>query len=372
VRWALLPAILEVTSDLLLRTGTTAMSFALLERFRRDPVQVASGTPILSFDLEQHGDNSILKSKAPSNELFSVRGDSRITAVDLVESRNTLMMRLATKGVEAKITNEDWMPAYFLPWMRNAIVRTTLRPRSATTRVGGAKGLVPMASNPKFLIDQNTPGSGPLDSNDPDIFLTSAVNGCTVTIRGSREEPTVYHGNAVTVGDAGGHRSPVELAAFQGNQAGADNLITLKVQDMRRMLDAFELADPKANRLGGPHTAAGGKMLTQSSYQVLAAQGKVAPGQRAAVGQLAAGIAREEGVKPRKVRVVSSLGTVFGIRQEGRWTFYYQKLLKFDFIHDVAPWHKKAQWEKDDSHPATVRLVESGEFWPGGAGVLIP
>lgn len=348
------------------------MSFALLERFRRDPVGVASTTPILSFDAEQHGANAILKAKAPGGELFSVKGDVRIAAMDLIESGNTLLVRPATNGVQARLTAEDWMPVYFLPWMRNALLRTTLRPRSLTTRGGVAKPIVPMVSNAKFLVDQNAPGSGTLDANDPDVFFTSGVNGCTVTVRGSREEPTVYHGNAIGIADGGGHRSPVELGAMGGDQMGADGLITLKVQDMRRMLDAFEAADPKVDRLAGPHTAAPGKMLTQRTYQSLAAMGQVAPGHAAEVTAAAGGLAREQGVKPRQVRVVSSVGSVFGIRTAGRWTFYYQKLLKFEFLRDGAPWYQKARWVKDDGRPVTVRLVEFGEFWPGGPGVLIP
>jgi len=43
---------------------------------------------------------------------------------------------VATTNAEAKITADDWMPVYYLPWVPNATVRTTLRPRSQTTRAG--------------------------------------------------------------------------------------------------------------------------------------------------------------------------------------------------------------------------------------------
>ena len=101
------------------------MSFPVLERFRKDPVQVASLTPIVSFDLEQHEDNTVIKSKAPGDELFAVRGQARIAALDFVEKSNALMMKVDLKNVEAKVTAEDFMPFYFLPWIRNAIARTT-------------------------------------------------------------------------------------------------------------------------------------------------------------------------------------------------------------------------------------------------------
>jgi hypothetical protein len=349
------------------------MSFPVLERFRKDPVQVASVTPIVSFGLEQHGDNTVIKSAAPGNELFAVRGQARIAALDFVEKSDALMMKVDLKNVEAKVTAEDCMPFYFLPWIGNAIARTTLRPRSQTTRAGVVKGLHQMAVNPKFRTDQNDIASAVLDPNDPDVFFTSAVNGCTVTVRGSREEPTVYHGNAVKLADAHGYKSPCELAGLRGDEVGANNLITIKVQDMQRMLAAFEVADPKADRLGGAHTPAAGKMVTQSEYQMLAyPTGEVAPSQRAAARQMIKTVAKDERVNKKTVRVASSLGTVFGIRRAGQWTFYYQKLVKFEFLHDVAPWNKKADWQKNPARPSTFRLVEFGEFWPGGTGILIP
>jgi hypothetical protein len=352
------------------------MPFALLERFRKDPIGVASQTPIVSFALEQGNESGgILKPKGGTTELFGLRGEARIAALDLVESSGTLMMKVDYKNPASKLAaGQDWMPFYFLPWIRNAIVRTTLRPRSQTTRAGVAKtNVAVLPPNAKFLIDQNNVLSGALDPNDPDIFITSAVNGCTVTVRGSREEPTVYHGNAVDVSSFG-TKSPVELA-LAGRETDADGLITLKVADMQRMLLALETADPKADRRAGPHNATPGKMLTQSSYQMLAMQGKVAPGHAQAADTVVRGVAAQEGItknKSNRVRIMNSQGTVFGVRTAGQWTFYYQKIVMYEIWHDTAGRFSKANWQRDASKPRNYRLVESGEFWPGGAGFVVP
>jgi hypothetical protein len=350
------------------------MSFILIERFRKDPVGVASQTPIVSFDLEQGSGDSILKQKGDTKELFALRGEARIAAVDLVESNGALMMKVNHKDPAPRITGQDWMPFYFLPWIRNAIVRTTLRPRSLTTRTGAVKGNInQIQANPKFYIDQNNPGSGALDPNDPDLFITSAVNGCTVTVRGSREEPTVYHGNAVDV-EGFGTKSPVELA-LAGREGMAEGLIDMKVGEMRRMLVEMETAHPKADRLGGPHTPASTKILTQSSYQMLAMQGRVSSGHSADADRIVRGVATQEGIdknKSKKIRLMSSQGTVFGVRTNGQWTFYYQKIVMFEIWHDTAGRLKRAKWERDTSKPRRFRLVEFSEFWPGGAGFVVP
>jgi hypothetical protein len=349
------------------------MSFALLERFRKNPTLVGSTTPIVSFDHEQAGANatSVLKNKAGDSETYSVKGQSRIAAIDFAEQNNVLLIKAAVKGVEAKITNEDWMPIYYLPWIPNAIARTTLRPRSTTTRAGIAKaGINQMATNAKFRVDQNSATSAILDPNDPDVFVTSAVNGCSISVRGSREEPTVYHGNAKSLANTDGKKSPVELA-LDGKETDAAGLIALKRQDMERMLRSFETNDPKLNRLAGAHTTSQSKMLTQSNYQMLVASGMQAPSLKNEANRITKDIATQQGAKAKNIRLASSSGTVFGIRKAGKWTFYYQKLVKYEHWHDVAPWYAKANWQRDPAHPAGIHLVEFGEFWPTGPGVLL-
>lgn len=62
----------------------------------------------------------------------------------------------------------NWLPCYFLPWKPQSMVHMTI-PRKGT-RVGG-----------------------PPPPPDPDIFFTAAINGCSVFIQGSPNNPTIYH-----------------------------------------------------------------------------------------------------------------------------------------------------------------------------------
>ena len=347
------------------------MSFALLEQFRKNPVLFAGRWPIMAFDHQQYKDGTqSLKNSSGDGESFSVKGECRIAALDLIEKNGYLAMSVNLREAAAKIGAEDWMPFYYLPWITDATARTTLRPRSLTTREGAAKAKVipQIPNNNKFKVDQNDQHSAVLDPNDPDVFITAAVNGCTVTIRGSREEPTVYHGNAKGTKDASGETGSIGHA-LMGRDAEANALMELKRQKMEGMLGGYE---PKADRLAGPHTAVPSKMLAQPDYQMLVSSVGVAPSLKGAVSRISKDVATATGQKVKSVRLPSSQGTVFGMRTGRQWTFYYQKLVKYEFWHDTASLLSKAKWERDTSKPAGFQLIEFGEFWPNGPGRVVP
>jgi len=112
-------------------------------------------------------------------------------------------------------------------------------------------------------------------------------------------------------------------------------------------------------------------MLVQDNYQMLVGMGKQAPSLKSEAKRITKDIATQQATKAKHIRLASSFGTVFGIRTAGKWTFYYQKLIRYEYWHDTAPWHSKANWQSDASRSG-VYLVEFGEFWPAGPGVLVP
>lgn len=72
-----------------------------------------------------------------------------------------------------------WAPVYFLPWESGgAIVRLRIPPKGTT-------------------------------DPDPDIFLTAAINGCSVFVQGDATSPTLYHAGGDT-----GQSDPNEAARF--------------------------------------------------------------------------------------------------------------------------------------------------------------
>jgi hypothetical protein len=80
---------------------------------------------------------------------------------------------------------KHWVPVYFLPWDYNGAIVSMTIPRE------GVIG----------------PGSHILD---PDILFTAAINGCSIFIQDSPENPTVYHAG----GDTGRGKDMARGAAF--------------------------------------------------------------------------------------------------------------------------------------------------------------
>ena len=344
------------------------MSVELNVVFRRDPVGVASRIPIVSFDKEN---SNVLKVKGDAAEnLRSVRGSQRIAAIDLKQLSNANGVSVAEKELDAKLL-DGWLPCYYLPWIANGVARTTLRPRSATTRDGVAKNIVRLTANPLYRVDQNNPLSAVLDPNDPDIFFTSAVNGCTVTVRGTREEPTVYHANAKDL-KVEGEKSPLNAALHGGGDAFAQQVIDGKRDWMVGKINRLEQVDQKQQRGAGLQTPAQRRLLGQDQYQMLVAGGEVSARDRQNAEAAKRNIVATEGGKKKDLRLASSQGTVFGLRTNGHWTFYFQKLVKYEWWHDTAGIFKKAHWERDQSRAPGYTLVAFGEFWPNGAGILVP
>lgn len=331
-------------------------------KLRNNTLNYINQTPIISFDMEQSSNDGgqYLKMKLGDEALWSVKGESRIVATDLLPAGNRVGVSVRTDNLDTAIA-ADWMPTYWLPWGRNRIIRTTLRRRSLTTRTGVAKVGITQ-------IGVNNPNYAP-DSNDPDFFITSAVNGCTVFIEGPEEQPTIYHGNAIGMKDEKG-RGPMDLAVT-GKGKAAQNLIEQKVMTMQDQFQRLSEGDAKATRGGGVFTPQPAKVITQSEYQMLVMEGRIGSGYELEAKQVTADIAGREGVRTKEVRLKKSQGTVFGLRTGGKWKFYYQKLVCYECFQDVAPKWKLAEWVKNPAKPTDYHVVAAGEFWPNGPGMAL-
>lgn len=343
------------------------MSLVENQALRNDTLDYIRQTPIISFDLEQLSPDGgeHLKMKIADSELWSVKGKSRIVATDLLRKGDSVIVKVKLKAEDlgAAVAN-DWMPTYWLPWGRNRVVRTTLRPRSLTTRTGAPKEGKDLDITRIHVNNVHYAQ----DSNDPVFFLTSSVNGCAVFVEGPEEQPTVYHGNAIGVKDEQG-RGPMDLAlAGKGGGELAQDLIGQKVTTMQDQFNRLSGGDPKLTRGADPFAGQAAKVITQADYQMLVSEGKIGSGFESEAKRVITGVAGEKGVRNKEVRLKKSQGTVFGLRKGGKLKFYYQKLVFYEIWRDVAPKWKRAQWEKDVSKPPDWHGVASGEFWPYGPG----
>jgi len=161
------------------------------------------------------------------------------------------------------------VPVYFLPWDESgAIVHMTI-PRQGT-----------IGSDSHVL--------------DPDVFFTAAINGCSIFIQGSPENPTVYHAG----GDTGRGDDMARGAAY-----------------WREVLTNF--ADLSK-----------GKFQTEINKTDYIKT----PGVKGSDGKLTTAAANEyeKWLKDQykttlDVKFVSPWGCVVGYRNAGRWTFYLQE-----------------------------------------------
>ncbi len=333
------------------------MSQDLNNLFRFDPFAFAKANVLWPGDAEGVGglqpDTSTGYFKAhPSistgESLFQLKGEKRIWSCDLNRTGSRVVLTKKPGKVDPPA-----MAIYYLPWAENQCLRTVLRKNRDQAQRGTKTAI---QANPA-----NNAASPAQDTNDPDIFFTAGVNGCMVVVEGTREEPVVYHCNAkATAG------SPLKAAIDDQDSALAQNRIGQKVDWMSQRMDEMSTASPK-NAKGLVQTAAARKGTIQSDYQLLAIDGKVGAGQQQQWRSIQSNIARTIGIQrqsDKQIRVGSSLGTIFGARKNGLWTFYFQKLVSYEI------WRKKGtvftKWVMDQNNLWYV--ADCREFWPNGAG----
>lgn len=198
---------------------------------------------------------------------------------------------------------KKWVPAYYLPWDE-----------------GGA------------IVHMTIPKQGTISSEshvlDPDIFFTAAINGCSVFIQGTPENPTIYHAG----GDTKRGDDMARGAAF-----------------WREVLTNF--ADLSK-----------GKFQTEVNKMDYIKT----PGQVGSDGKLTTANANtyEKWLKDKykttlDVKFVTPWGCVLGYRYDGKWKFYLQENATIAFM----------RLKKGAPDPASLSIVSQPmvlrEIFPG-------
>lgn len=164
----------------------------------------------------------------------------------------------------------DWVPAYYLPWDEGgAIVNMTI-PRAGT--IGRDSHIL-----------------------DPDIFFTAAINGCSIFIQGTPENPTVYHAG----GDTGRGDDMARGAGFWRE-------VLTNFADLSKGSFQTEINKMDYIKTPGQVSASDGKLTTAraNEYEKWL---------------------KDQYKKTLDVKFVSPWGAVLGYRTNGRWTFYLQE-----------------------------------------------
>jgi hypothetical protein len=216
-------------------------------------------------------------------------------------------------------------PVYFLPWDTDEMYRMKLKPSPHHAK----------RTERWFL------GMLGGDTIVPNIFVTAAVQGCSVFVRGDPESPVVYHVNA-------SGSNPVSGA-------------TLASADSRQFLEAAQ------------HKATVMTQRTALAQQERPKEGpKLPTGMRGAPGRSLSGEAHltdympgmlpafQDRSKQNYARIlnvpatdveVQQFGTIFGFRQDRDWVFYRQ-------TRTALSYRRNGVWTDEFRDPVCLK------FWP--------
>jgi hypothetical protein len=178
------------------------------------------------------------------------------------------------------------VPAYYLPWKPDEMMRMKLKPSPHHAKQEGGLTL------------------------DPDLFVTAALQGCTVVVTGEPAQPVVYHLNAKSVRGPGGE-------TLGGDDAEFDIAAQAKVTHMRGKFATGQTSFPKEGpKVGGVHQPL--VAPTTRGVNVTDYMKGVKPGLNTVLRDF---YRRRFGATYVNV---AQFGTVFGIRNGGAWKFYRQ------------------------------------------------
>lgn len=227
--------------------------------------------------------------------------------------------------------NSKCFPLYYLHWEENSMHRATLE-------------------------------SSEFPAN---FFITAGINGCSIFIEGSAENPTVYHANA--------QRVQPDRAMLQGLKE--DQIVELKYKEKGKHM----IEDVKKASIPIDYTKpCKGRLLLGSDYM-----DEIGPDREKAEIEFAKYAKSAKGLHPnmfrrkRYTRTVTN-GTVFGVR-DGKtrtWKFYIQKrvtgIIEFKypaFEKNFMELCKGNNWVKNhmkEEFYAYQFPIDVQEIWPGG------
>ena len=324
-----------------------------LPQFRENPVEFARLHPLTvlgpGFAMKEkpfdHGEETITG--------YQVPGLNRICWFDVDRMRGD--PTVLEVGLEANF-DEALEPAYWLPWQQNEIIRTTLRPSKKA--------------------------EGALEGVEPNFFFTAPLTGCSVFVEGPRDQPTVYHANALS--HAGTFDTPLRKQAFL-------ELQRTKIEEMEARFRGFSTQHEKLSR-GEVRTPPGerARETTMMDYMSRAHRSDFPQDLVEVVRKATNGKFSKIEVAGNKIVVTNIEGTVFGVRDHGEWTFYFQRRVRIShLINDYKGtvgrqtwgrygfswfwlpdywrwWWQSWKVQNEMWLPLTVT-----EFWPAGGGQIV-
>lgn len=235
---------------------------------------------------------------------------------------NLFLMQITNLPVSATS-----FPVYFLPWAQDYTTRIKLKPSPHHPLLDGAGQII-----------------------DPNVFVTPAVQGCSVFIDGTEEEPVVYHINASTTGGA------VFLA---GTDALANQSAQAKFRDMQQRHQTARRRYPKDGGARGRHAP---KRYSAEAHMTDYMGDFITPsGRTELAARHSSSIWNLWGLLGGGNTQTIQAGSIFGIRRHRKWKFYRQSRTRVTYENTV-PGDAPFTFEKElESKWVATQCVQ---FWP--------
>lgn len=304
------------------------------------------------------------------DSFFQVRGEDRIAwfrfkpTSDRLYGPGGLALDMSTYPLPG------YEPMYWLPWGADQVYRTALRPSKKlaneewTTAYGVDMFRDTVANfadesernavfNHRMEVLQN------LGNLRPRIFFTAAVNGCSVFVEGTEEQPIVYHANASS-----------HLAGF--DEADSAEVFRVlrheKVQHMEKRYKEFSESHAKGPRGQGAFSQKPVQAVNMGHYLSPVQDKRFCQWFAEEVNEIAQKYVQDTErtryfwTSLKDLKLEEGVGTVFGIEKDGKWKLYYQKLVFVTVLRDdglfKSAWREVANWH----------TVACEKFWPDGDG----
>jgi hypothetical protein len=293
--------------------------------FVQNPQAFANQYTLMPF-CETHVNQAHMKKLALSDgtSMTQVQGDNKVAYCDILPARsfrsgvpgdqggsyheagNLLVMHITSDRPHANA-----IPVYFLPWEADRMFRMKLKP------------------SPHHAQKTETWFFGLLGGGaiTPNVFVTAAVQGCSVFVEGDPASPVVYHVNAVSTDPAGGsldttdHWTYLKTAKFKADY----------------MTSRMQLGSKKYPKTMSAHAPGAVHLM---DYMPAAA-----PANNAWLTDHYKEELRTE------TATVYQFGTIFGIRESKTWVFYRQTRTMVDY-------QAGGRWVTEFRNPMCLR------FWP--------
>ncbi|HWM91703.1 MAG TPA: hypothetical protein VN493_13125 [Thermoanaerobaculia bacterium] len=340
---------------------------SLVEKLIEDPIEFGKKNP-MHPNTPPIGPGGWSKEKRTQRDkFFQVRGEDRIVWFAFTKSFH------GPGGYSfdfSEYPKPGYEPVYWLPWGMNQIYRTALRPsRKFEDEDWKTEYGVRMfrdtvekfsdTSERDTVFNHRMKVLEDLGNLRPKIFFTAAVNGCSVFIEGTEEEPIVYHANASD-----------HLAGF--DEVDSAELFTVlrweKIQHMEKRYREFSESHAKGPRNPNLQPAKPSGGVNMGHYLSPVQDPRFHKWFSKEVNEIANKYVEDVNRAKfiwssyKEFKLEEGVGTVYGVEKNGKWKFYYQKLVFITVMRDDGVF--KSDWKKV-SHWHTV---ECENFWPDGTG----